>query len=114
MTFVTSRLRRGAGWIWTDERQRNNVCVIGSEFVRILFPGRPVIGNRLLINGVPFQVIGIIQRIGHGNNADQNLRLIMPFSTMATYCPSILSVSTNQIACKDTGTSRDGRFFGSK
>jgi putative ABC transport system permease protein len=75
-------------WInWTDEIQRNNVCVIGSEFVRILFPGRPVIGSRLLINGVPFQVIGVIKKIGHGNNADFNLRLIMPYSTMATYFP---------------------------
>jgi putative ABC transport system permease protein len=75
-------------WLdWTDERQRNNVCVVGSEFVRILFPGRPVVGSRLLINGVPFQVIGVIKRIGHGNNADQNLRLIMPFSSMATYFP---------------------------
>jgi len=75
-------------WVdWTDERQRNSVCVIGSEFVHILFPGRPVIGSRLLINGVPFQVIGTMKRIGHGNNADQNLRLIMPFSTMTTYFP---------------------------
>jgi putative ABC transport system permease protein len=75
-------------WIdWTDERERNNVCVMGSEFVRILFPGKPVIGSRLLINGVPFQVIGTIKSIGHGNNADLNLRLIMPFSTMATYFP---------------------------
>ena len=72
---------------WTDELQRNNVCVIGSEFVRLLFPGRPVIGSRLLINGVPFQVIGTIQKIGHGNNNDQNMRLVMPFSTMATYFP---------------------------
>lgn len=75
-------------WItWNDETQRNTVCVIGDEFKRILFPGRPVIGSRLLINGVPFQVIGTIKRIGHGNNADKNLRLIMPFSTMATYFP---------------------------
>jgi len=75
-------------WIdWTDERERNNVCVMGSEFVRILFPGKPVVGSRLLINGVPFQVIGTIKSIGHGNNADLNLRLIMPFSTMATYFP---------------------------
>ena len=29
-------------WLnWTDEMQRTTVCVIGSEFVRILFPGRP-------------------------------------------------------------------------
>ncbi len=72
---------------WTDESQRNNVCVIGSEFVRLLFPGRPAIGNRLLINGIPFQVIGIISRIGHGNNNDQNMRLVMPYTTMATYFP---------------------------
>jgi putative ABC transport system permease protein len=75
-------------WLnWSDERERNNVCVLGSEFVRILFPGHPVVGSRILINGVPFQVIGTIQRIGHGNNNDQNMRLVMPYSTMATYFP---------------------------
>jgi len=75
-------------WLnWSDELQRNNVCVIGSEFIRILFPGRPVIGSRLLINGVPFQVIGTIKKIGHGDNADLNMRLVMPFTTMATYFP---------------------------
>jgi len=72
---------------WTDEQQRNNVCVIGKEFVRILFPGHPVLGSRLLINGVPFQVIGTIGNIGHGNNNDQNMRLVMPYSVMATYFP---------------------------
>ena len=75
-------------WLnWSDELQRNNVCVVGSEFIRVLFPGRPVVGNRLLINGVPFLVIGTIKKIGHGNNADLNLRLIMPYATMATYFP---------------------------
>ncbi len=75
-------------WLnWNDERQRLNVCVIGSEFVRLLFPGRPAVGSTLLINGVPFQVIGTIKNIGHGHNNDQNMRLIMPYSTMATYFP---------------------------
>lgn len=72
---------------WNDERARNNVCVIGTEFVRLLFPGHPVIGSRLLINGVPFQVIGTIQQIGHGNTNDQNMRLVMPYSTMQVYFP---------------------------
>jgi putative ABC transport system permease protein len=67
-------------WLnWSDEQQR--------EFVRILFPGRPVIGSRILINGVPFEVIGTIKKTGHGNNSDQNMRLIMPYATMATYFP---------------------------
>jgi putative ABC transport system permease protein len=75
-------------WLnWDDEKQRNNVCVIGKEFVRILFPGRPALGGRILINGVPFQVVGTMQSVGHGNNSDQNMRLVMPFATMAVYFP---------------------------
>jgi putative ABC transport system permease protein len=75
-------------WLsWTDEQQRNNVCVIGSEFVRLLFPGRPAVGSRLLINSVPFQVIGTIKNVGHGQNNDQNMRLIMPYTTMASFFP---------------------------
>ena len=75
-------------WLnWNDERERHNVCVIGSEFVRLLFPGRPVIGSRILINGVPFEVVGTLQKVGHGNNNLQNMRLIMPFTTMAIYFP---------------------------
>ena len=72
---------------WDDEHQRHNVCIIGSEFVRILFPGHPAVGSTLLINGVPFQVVGTMQKIGHGNNNDQNMRLIMPYSTMGIYFP---------------------------
>ena len=72
---------------WTDEFQRHTVCVIGTEFVRILFPGRPAVGSTIMINGVPFEVVGTMQKIGHGNNADQNMRLIMPYTTMATYFP---------------------------
>jgi putative ABC transport system permease protein len=75
-------------WLnWNDEKQRNNVCVIGKEFVRLLFPGRPALGGRILINGVPFQVVGTMQATGHGNNSDQNMRLVMPFATMAVYFP---------------------------
>ena len=75
-------------WLnWNDEQQGLNVCVIGSEFVRLLFPGHPVVGSTILINGVPFHVIGTIQKIGHGNNNDQNMRLIMPYSTMQRYFP---------------------------
>ena len=72
---------------WEDESQRRSVCVIGSEFVRTLFPGRPAVGSTVLINGRRFEVIGTIKKVGHGNNNNQNARLIMPFSTMSTYFP---------------------------
>ena len=85
-------------WLnWADEQQRNNVCVIGSEFVRILFPGRPIIGSRILINSVPFEVVGTIASIGHANNNSQNMRLVMPYSTMGTYFPMMGEGNANAI-----------------
>ena len=80
-------IAQGRSLNWEDERQRHNVCVIGNEFVRILFPGHPAVGSTLLINGIPFQVIGTMQKIGHGNNNDQNMRLLMPYTTMGIYFP---------------------------
>ena len=35
---------QGRALNWNDERERHNVCIIGNEFVRILFPGRPAVG----------------------------------------------------------------------
>jgi putative ABC transport system permease protein len=78
---------QGRALDWNDERERHLVCIIGSEFVRILFPGRPAAGSTILINGVPFEVAGTMQKIGHGNNNGQNMRLIMPYTTMAMYFP---------------------------
>jgi putative ABC transport system permease protein len=78
---------QGRSLNWNDERERHLVCVIGSEFVRILFPGRPAVGSRLLINGVAFEVAGTMKQVGHGNNHGENMRLIMPYSTMAIYFP---------------------------
>jgi putative ABC transport system permease protein len=78
---------QGRSLDWNDESQRNNVCIIGSEFVRILFPGRPAVGSTILINSVPFEVVGTMRQVGHGNNHGENMRLIMPYTTMGIYFP---------------------------
>jgi putative ABC transport system permease protein len=70
-----------------DESQKRNVIVLGDETRRVLFPGRPFLGSAILLNGVRFEVIGAIQRIGHGENTNQNLRSWIPFSTMRQYFP---------------------------
>jgi putative ABC transport system permease protein len=75
---------------WFDEKdisEKHLVALLGDEMVRNIFPGRPVVGNTVLLNGLQFTVIGVIQRIGHGDNANRNNFAIIPFSTMATYFP---------------------------
>jgi putative ABC transport system permease protein len=63
--------------------------VLGDEVRKLLFPGRPSIGSVVLLNGVRFQVIGILKRTGHGNNNDVNLRIFIPFNTMRQNFPPL-------------------------
>jgi putative ABC transport system permease protein len=68
-----------------DIAQRRAVIVLGDEVQKTLFPGRPAVGSTILLNGVQFEVVGTLQRIGHGDNNNLNLRSFMPFSTMREY-----------------------------
>ncbi len=65
-----------------DDSQKRAVIVIGDEVRRTLFPGRPAIGETILLNGVQFTVIGTLQKIGHGDNMNLNLRSFVPFHAM--------------------------------
>lgn len=72
-----------------DQQQKRRVIVLGDETRRTLFSGRPSIGGTILLNGVRFEVIGILERVGHGDNNTQNLRNFIPFSTMREYFPPL-------------------------
>ena len=68
-----------------DDVQKRAVIVIGDEVRRTLFPGRPAVGSTVLLNGIRFTVIGTLQKIGHGDNMNLNLRSFVPFQTMRDY-----------------------------
>lgn len=70
-----------------DDAQKRAVLVLGDEARRLLFTGRPSVGSTVLLNGVRFEVIGTLQRIGHGENNTMNLRIFIPFRTMRQYFP---------------------------
>jgi putative ABC transport system permease protein len=70
-----------------DDAQRRRVIVLGDEARRTLFLGRPAVGSTILLNGIRFEVIGTLARIGHGENTNENLQSYMPFGTMRQYFP---------------------------
>ena len=72
-----------------DEQQKRRVIVLGDETRRTLFSGRASIGSTILLNGVRFEVIGTLVRIGHGDNNTQNLKNYIPFSTMHEFFPPL-------------------------
>ena len=72
-----------------DVVQKRAVVVIGDEARRVLFPGWPSVGATILLNGVRFEVIGTLKRIGHGENNTRNLEIYIPFSVMRENFPPL-------------------------
>lgn len=72
-----------------DVAQKRAVVVIGDEARRTLFPGWPAIGSTILLNGIRFQVIGTLKRVGHGDNNTRNLQMFIPFSVMREDFPPL-------------------------
>jgi putative ABC transport system permease protein len=72
-----------------DDAQKRAVVVLGDESRRVLFTGRPSIGSFILLNGIRFQVIGTLKRVGHGDNNTRNLRIYIPFHNMAADFPPL-------------------------
>jgi len=70
-----------------DESQRRHVIVLGDELVRNLFPGRPAVGSSILLNGVNFEVIGTVVRVGRGDENSTNMRGYIPYQVMSVYFP---------------------------
>jgi putative ABC transport system permease protein len=68
-----------------DERRR--VAVLGKKTATLLFPGRPAIGEWILLNGTRFQVIGVARSIARGNNDSDNQRVYIPLTTMLELYP---------------------------
>jgi len=70
-----------------DDSQKRAVIVLGDEARRTLFYGRPSVGSTVMLNGIRFEVIGTLERIGHGDNNNQNLQSYVPFSVMHEFFP---------------------------
>ena len=66
-----------------DEMQRAHVVVLGSEAKEKLFSGRNALHERVRIDGVSFEVIGVLQPKMQAGNSDINRVNFIPFTTMS-------------------------------
>lgn len=66
-----------------DQIQRARVAVIGSEAKEKLFSGRNALGERIRVNGLSFEVIGVLKPKMQEGNDDINRVIYIPFTTMS-------------------------------
>ncbi len=69
-----------------DMQMRSRVCVLGSESKEKLFSGRFALGERIRINGIPYQVVGVLKaRPQEGNENSINRVVYIPFPTLSDF-----------------------------
>src|SRR5947208_14915350 len=65
-----------------DQMQRARVAVIGSEAREKLFSGRNALGEHIRLNGLSFEVVGVLAPKMQEGNSDINRTTYIPFTTM--------------------------------
>jgi putative ABC transport system permease protein len=69
-----------------DAQLRARVCVLGSEAKEKLFSGRFALGEKVRLNGIPYEVIGVAKpRPQEGSENRINRVVYIPFSTLSDF-----------------------------
>ena len=77
------KLDQGRFYNMSDQVQRGRVAVIGSEAKEKLFSGRNALGERIRLDGLSFEVIGVLSAKMQEGNDDINRVVYIPFTSMA-------------------------------
>ncbi|HEY1241267.1 MAG TPA: ABC transporter permease [Bryobacteraceae bacterium] len=65
----------------TDYLHKLRVCVIGQDLVEKLFPSIDPLGKEVSISGIPFQVIGVAEKVGSTLGQSQDNFAFIPITT---------------------------------
>jgi putative ABC transport system permease protein len=84
-TFAIRALSMAQGRFYNpeDEVQRARVAVIGSETKEKLFSGRNPLGEHIRLDGISFEVIGVLSPKMQGGDDNLNRVVYVPFTTVS-------------------------------
>jgi len=77
------KLGQGRFYNMEDQVQRAHVAVIGSEAKDKLFSGRNALGEHIRVDGLSFEIVGVLSAKMQEGNDDINRVVYIPFTTMS-------------------------------
>jgi putative ABC transport system permease protein len=79
----------------SDYQHEAMVCFIGHDLVDEFFPSVEALGKEILINGLPFQVVGVAEKIGSTFGQSQDNFVRMPLTTYHKFFAPRLELNVN-------------------
>jgi putative ABC transport system permease protein len=85
----TIQLEYGRPFTWRDEEQHARVAIVGFTVADQLFGKRQILGEQLVLNGLPYTVVGKVRKKEQDVNYDgpDNNKIFVPFATMSRDMP---------------------------
>lgn len=75
-------LAQGSLYTGEDEKRSARVAVIGAAIARDLYAGESPVGERLFINRIPFEVVGVMRERGQGlDGSTEDGQVYVPLNT---------------------------------
>lgn len=98
----TSLLQSGRAINILDINSKNQVVVIGSDIVKDLFYGMDPVGEKLIINGTTYSIIGTLTTSNSFGMSSNNNSVIIPYTT-ALRNLGVKSINSLDVYLADTG-----------
>ena len=89
LRLINASLADGRFFTRADDLHRRHVVVVGDALVKMFFDNEDALGKTILVNGTPFEIIGVFGKFKGllGDNPDDRTVLI-PYSTFRKLHPS--------------------------
>jgi putative ABC transport system permease protein len=71
----------------SDLADRRRVAVLGSKTAKLLFPGRPVLNETIMVGGTEFTVVGTVAKVSLDQNDGDDQKVYIPLTTMQELFP---------------------------
>ena len=90
--FVHTQYAERGRWITdADMEARSNVCVLGVDVERALFPYEEPLDKEIKINGNTYRIIGVMEPLGNFFGQSRDNSVFIPITTYDKYYPDLPS-----------------------
>jgi len=86
----TLPVAEGRFYDWQDQAEGRHVAFLGSDAKKQLFASRPALGETIMLNGIPYTVIGVMREKQQNSSYDgfDVRKIFIPFSSMIRDIPN--------------------------
>jgi len=76
-------VQEGTFFTELDENTHSRVVVLGADIKKKLFSGQNALGEKVRLDGVSYEVIGVLKHVIQNGDEDMNSKAYIPFSAMS-------------------------------